>query len=316
MLEFVLLVVGLAGLCLGSDLLVRGAASLTDRYRLSDAAFGMLVLAIGTDLPELFVAADASIRSLNGEDLSGIVIGSAVGSSIGQFGLVFGAAGLIGFEALRRRYLLRNALFVVGSVVLLFAFCAGGMVSRVEGLLLAVFYALYLYVLISRGGESPDAGEPVMSGAPARDVFLLVGGLVLLWLAAELTVASAIDFARVVGLSNVAVSAIVIGMGSSLPELSVSFAALAKGRGHLSAGNLIGSNILDTLLVPGVAALISPLSVPAAVLLIDLPVLLLVSVLVILFMYVSGRGIRKPEATLLLVIYVAYVGVRLTGPGS
>ena len=84
MTDFLLLMCGMAGLWLGSETLIKGAMSLADRYRVSDAMFGMLVLAIGTDLPELFIAFDASFRSLAGEDLSGIVIGSAIGGFSGQ----------------------------------------------------------------------------------------------------------------------------------------------------------------------------------------------------------------------------------------
>jgi len=115
MIDFLLLICGIAGLWLGSEILIKGAMSLADRYRLSDALFGMLVLAIGTDLPELFVAFDASFRSLAGEDLSGIVIGSAVGSTIGQFALVFGIAGFLGYESMQRKYLPRNVFFLVGG---------------------------------------------------------------------------------------------------------------------------------------------------------------------------------------------------------
>ena len=105
-------------------------------------------------------------------------------------------------------------------------------------------------------------------------------------------------------------------MGSSLPELSVSFVALLKKRGGLSVGNLVGSNVLDTLLVPGIAAVIYPLAIPAGVLLVDLPVIFIVTVLVLSFLYVSRRGIRLPEAIVLLVIYLAYAALRLGGPGS
>ncbi|NNF17465.1 MAG: sodium:calcium antiporter [Gammaproteobacteria bacterium] len=316
MIEFLLLIAGMAGLWLGSEILIRGATALTDRYHLSDAAFGMLVLALGTDLPELFVAVDASIRSLNGFDYSGIVIGSAIGSAIGQFGLVFGAAGFIGFQAMRRRYLPRNLFFLIGSIVVVGLLSWDGQLSRLDGLLITAFYASYLYIVISRRHLSPDATVRPSTVESWRAWLWLAGGLVLLLLAAELTVASAISFGKVVGLSNVAVSAIIIGMGSSLPEMSVSFAALLKNRGALSVGNLIGSNILDTLLVPGLAAVISPLTVPRVVLLIDLPVLLLVTLLVIGFLYVSRRGVRKTEAVILLGLYAGYAIVRLTGPGS
>ncbi len=316
MIDFLLLVVGLAGLWLGSETLIRGAMSLADRYRLSDAMFGMLVLAVGTDLPELFVAFDASFRTLAGEDLTGIVIGSAIGSTIGQFALVFGVAGFIGYPPMKRKFLPRNTIFLVGGILAVFAFSLDGTISRSEGLLLCLFYASYLWVLVFRRAELPDDGEEHSDMDSWKAWLILAVGLGLLLVAAELTVKSAVSFAQSVGLSNIAVSAIVIGMGSSLPELSVSFVALLRKRGGLSVGNLVGSNVLDTLLVPGIAAVISPLVVPAAILWVDLPVLLLCTVLVLGFLYVSRRGIRSIEAAILGTIYIVYAGVRLIGPGS
>lgn len=316
MVEFLLLLVGMAGLWLGSEVLMRGAMSLSDRFHASDAVFGMLVLAVGTDLPELFVAVDASLRSLAGEELSGIVMGSAIGSAIGQFGLVFGTAGFIGYQAMRRRYFGRNAIFLVGSVLAVAAFSLDGNISRLEGALLVAYYASYLFVLITRRAKSPDISRKPVHMSHWKAWLLLGSGLVLLWVAARLTVESAVDFAALVGLSNVAVSAIIIGMGSSLPELSVSIMALLKKRGGLSVGNLVGSNVLDTLLVPGLAAIISPLAVPGAILLIDLPALLLVTLIVLFALYVSRRGVQKREAAILLAVYLGYVFLRLAGPGS
>ena len=120
MTDLLLLMCGIVGLWMGSETLIKGAMSLADRYRVSDAMFGMLVLAIGTDLPELFIAVDASLRSLAGEALSGIVIGSAIGSSVGQFALVFGIAGFIGYESMNRKFLSRNAFFLIGSIAAVF----------------------------------------------------------------------------------------------------------------------------------------------------------------------------------------------------
>lgn len=316
MTDFLLLTCGMVGLWLGSETLIKAAMSLADRYRVSDAMFGMLVLAIGTDLPELFVAFDASFRSLAGEDLSGIVIGSAIGSSIGQFALVFGVAGFIGYSSMNRKFLPRNALFLVGSIAAVFLFAYDGVISRFEGLILITCYTSYFGVIILRRAEVPDSEEEIMRMPAWRAWVVLATGLVLLLVAAELTVVYATSFAERVGLSNIAVSAIVIGMGSSLPELSVSFVALLKKRGGLSVGNLVGSNVLDTLLVPGVAAVISPLVVPAAILYVDLPILLVATILVLIFLYVTGRGVRSPEASVLLVLYIGYVLVRLGGPGS
>ncbi len=233
MTDFLLLVVGLAGLWLGSETLIRGAMSLADRYRLSDALFGMLVLAIGTDLPELFVAFDASFRSLAGEDLSGIVIGSAIGSTIGQFALVFGVAGFLGFPPMQRKFLPRNTIFLVGGIIAVFVFSLDGLITRTEGLLLTIYYAAYLVVLIFRRVELPDEGDHSPDIEVWKAWVILFIGLGLLLVAAELTVKSAASFAAEVGLSNIAVSAIIIGMGSSLPELSVSFVALLRKRSGL-----------------------------------------------------------------------------------
>lgn len=316
MMDFLLLVCGIAGLWLGSETLIKGAMSLADRYRVSDAMFGMLVLAIGTDLPELFVAFDASFRSLAGEDLSGIVIGSAIGSTIGQFALVFGVAGFMGYHPMNRKFLPRNSFFLLGSIIAVFMFSLDGGISRLEGIALMFYYACYLAVIVLRRAEMPDAEEEIEHMDAWRAWAILAAGLVILLFAAELTVVYATEFAKEVGLSNIAVSAIVIGMGSSLPELSVSFVALLRKRGGLSVGNLVGSNVLDTLLVPGVAAVISPLTVPAAMLFIDLPVLFIVTCMVLIFLYVSRRGIRAPEAAIFLTIYIGYVIVRLGGPGS
>ncbi|MBT5217920.1 MAG: hypothetical protein HOM16_00350 [Woeseia sp.] len=121
-------------------------------------------------------------------------------------------------------------------------------------------------MLIFGRAEVPESDEH----GPHIDIWkawlVLAIGFVLLLFSAQLTVESAASFAPEMGMSNMAVSAIIIGMESSLPELSVSFVALLRKRGGLSVGNLVVSNVLDTLLVPGIAATISPIFVSAAVL--------------------------------------------------
>jgi cation:H+ antiporter len=312
MLDLLLLLVGLVGLWGGSELLIRAAISLADRYRLSDAYVGMVVLAIGTDLPEIFVAGYASMRSMAGEDYSGIVIGSAVGSCIGQFGLVFGVAGCFGFAARPFRRGLRNTVFLLGGLAALAAFSLDGLISRTQGWLLIGFYAAYLVSLAVWRTPAEPSGSMPPPHTLSKDLTWLLLGLLLLLVAADLTVKHAVGFAAYVGLSQLSVSAIIIGMGSSLPEMSVSLVALWRGRGGLSVGNLLGSNVLDTLLVPGIGAALSPLPVPPEVITVDFALLALITVLVLAFVYASPRGIKVPEALLLLAIYIAYVGVRLT----
>ena len=311
MLDLLLLIGGLAGLWIGSEVLIRAAISLTDRYNVSDAVIGMFVLAIGTDLPELFIAFDASFRSLAGEDLSGIVIGSAIGSGIGQLALVFGVAGFIGFAARPWRLALRNSVFLFGAIILLLVFSLDGLITRNEGWVLVTTYSAYLCSLIFWQAANEEPEDNATSIPMVKAITYLFIGFTVLLLAAELTVVSATNFAAIVGLSNLGVSAVIIGLGSSLPELSVSIIALLKNRGGLSVGNLLGSNVLDSLLVPGLGAAISPLVIPATVLWLDLPVLAAVTLLVLGFLYLSPRGIQKIEASLLLVIYTSYALTRV-----
>ena len=285
--------------------------ALADRYHLPDVLVGMLILAIGTDLPELFITFDASLRSLAGEDLSGIIIGSALGSGIGQLGLVIGITGFIGFSPRPLRRAIRNGLFLFAAIALLAVFSLDGLISQGEGLVLMAVYGAYLCSLIIWPAMSNEAYNSADAMPVAQAVFYLFAGLILLLLAAELTVVSAADFAEFLGLSNLAVSAVIIGMGSSLPELSVSIIALLKKRGGLSVGNLMGSNVLDTLLVPGIGAALSPLVVPVTVLWLDLPVLALVTTLALVFLYVSPRGVKKVEASILLAIYLSYAFFRI-----
>ena len=207
---------------------------------------------------------------------------------------------------------LRNTVFLLGGLVVLAAFSHDGVISRTQGWLLIGCYAAYLVSLaLWRGPSQPDHIQSPQRSV-AKDVTLLLAGFVLLLGAAELTVTHAVGFARYIGLSQLSVSAVIIGMGSSLPELSVSLVALWRGRAGLSVGNLMGSNVLDTLLVPGIGAAIYPLAVLPEVISVDIAVLALVTVLVLTFLYASPRGIKMPEALLLLTIYLVYIGIRLT----
>ena len=311
MLDFLLLVLGLAGLWGSSELLINAAVSIADRYRLSDAYIGMVVLAIGTDLPEIFVAVDASLHTLVGEDFSHIIIGSAIGSSIGQLGLVLGIAGCFGFAPRPFRRIWRNALFLLGGLAVVALFSRDGVISRDQGWILMSIYAAYLASLALWRPAAEDISTPPPQHAVSKDlVFLLVGFAILLG-SAELTVTHAVSFATYIGLSQLSVSAVIIGLGSSLPELSVSLIALWRGRGGLSVGNLMGSNVLDTLLVPGIGAAISPLLVPRELLTVDIPILALITALALGFIYASPRGIKMPEALTMLAIYLVYVGIRL-----
>jgi cation:H+ antiporter len=310
-MDFLLLILGLAGLVIGTELTIGGALAISRRYGLPEFVVGLLVLSVGSDLPELAVAIDAGIRNLVAGEAAGVVVGSAIGSSVAQISFVLGTAGMLTYLTLPRRYVYRHGGMLLGATVLLALFALDGTVTRVEGTALIVVYVMYVVALLARervGGELDEyAGANGIVGAWLR----LAVGLAVVGLASELTVRSVVGIAETFGLRETMIAALVIGLGTSLPELAISVNAVLRKRVSLSVGNIVGSNIFDTLVPIGAAALIAPLPFDRGIFTFDLPWLFGLTV-VVLVMFVVRRGLQRSEAALLLGLYAAYVVLKLT----
>lgn len=307
-----LLIGGLIGLGISAELVVRGASGLARRFALSETFVGLAILSVGTDLPEIAIAVDASVRSLLGEGHGGVALGSAIGSSIAQISLVLGTVCLIGLLFASKRALFLYGTGLVGAWILLFATATDFSISRTEGAVLVIAYAGF-FLLLLKNRISSDNAEEDQSVSSGRAWTLLAAGFILLLAATELTVISVLSLAETYRISEATISVIILGIGSSLPELSLSTWAIVRKRAGLSLGNLMGSNILDTLLAPGIAAAISPIVVESETLWIDLPVLLLVTLVVLLFLWFYPRGLRRWHGGLILAIYMLYVFGRFGG---
>jgi cation:H+ antiporter len=309
-LDFLLLVLGILALLAGTELAVGGAISLAKRHGISEFFVGLVILSIGSDLPEIAVAVGAGLTSLLEQDASGVVVGSAIGSVIAQIGLVLGITGLLSFLTLPRRYVFRHGAVLLGSTVLLFLAAFDGVVSRIEGLTMIVVYALYLVVLLSRESV-PASAQATVTGNGAIPWVRVVVGLVLISIGSELTVASVVTIATRLEINEAVISALLIGLGTSLPELSISLAAILRKKVHLSVGNIIGSNIFDTLLPISTAALIAPVLVAPEILWFDLVYAFFLT-LIVLFLFYRRFGLQRWEATLVLCLYAGYVLVKLS----
>ena len=310
-MDIVLLVIGLAGLWLGTEVTIHGAVSIAKRYGVSEFIIGLVVLSIGSDLPELSIAIDAGLKNLAGGNYSDIVVGSALGSSLGQIGFVLGFVGLLSVLTLPRGVIYRHGSTLLGSLMLVALFGYDGTVTFTEGAALLLVYAIYLVALLNEVSVSADIEQngqmPLW-----RSLLYLTVGLAIVIVSAELTVSSVVDVARTLGLSESLVAVILIGLGSSLPELTISVAAVSKGHHRLSVGNLIGSNVFDTLVPIGAAAVIAPLGFDEGMLRFELPYLIFVTAAVIFF-FLYKRGIQRWEAAVILALYCAYVLIKLTG---
>jgi cation:H+ antiporter len=307
--EFLYLIAGVAGLWLGTELTIGGALAIAKRHRLSEFFVGLLILSIGSDLPELAVAVDAGIKGLLGRDASAVVVGTSVGSVVAQIGFVLGVVGVISILKLERGYVYRHGATLLGATLFLYWVALDGQVTRFEGAVLIALYAGYVLALMN-GANVPDEEPRPLSVGGLSSWLALIAGLGVVIFSSEVTVNSVVEIAHVFQISESLISVLIIGIGTSLPELSISISAILKRRTELSVGNVIGSNILDTLLPIGLAAVVSEVAVEAGFLRFDIPfILVLTSVVLGLFLF--RGGIRRPAGLVILSLYGCYVVLKL-----
>ncbi|MBW2275211.1 MAG: sodium:calcium antiporter [Deltaproteobacteria bacterium] len=312
--DLVWILVSLVGLEIGTQLVVDNAVRISKHYRVPETVIGLSLLAIGTDLPELVISLDASMRNLGGADASGIITGNAVGSALAQIGFVLGCSGLLGVLSMSKQYLYRHGSALLGSLVLLFLVGLDGVVTRGEGMMLVTVYVVYLASLLDEAqvkrGESAAQGRLFDPSAPRTAWFVLALGLTIVVGSAELAVTSATNLARAWEIDQTVVAILILGLGSSLPEFAISTKAVLQKRGSLSVGNLIGSNIFDTLVPVGVSALIVPLAFDAGLLRFEIPYLFALSLLVLVFFF-RNDGVHRRESAVALAAYGAYAVIKL-----
>jgi cation:H+ antiporter len=201
---------------------------------------------------------------------------------------------------------------LLGSLVLLAIFGYDGQVTRVEGIVLVaayVAYLLFIFIDVMAPGEN-DEHEP--DRGLAVSLAYLVVGLIIVVGSAEVTVSSAVSVATALNVKQSFVAIVIIGLGSSLPELSISLGAMLKRRATLSVGNLIGSNVFDTLVPIGVAAVIAGLEFEGDMWREELPLLFILTS-VVLFFFIRKVGIQKFEAIIILGFYIGYVTTEILG---
>ena len=311
MLELIFLIFGIAGLGVGAELVTRGALNIGQHFKISQIFMGLTVLALGSDLPELVVNIGGAIKQLGGIETSGIIVGDVIGSCFGQIGLILGIVGLFGVLTLTKKQLLRDGLTMVSSVVILFLVSFNGSITRAEGIILILIYILYLITLYRE-----ERVHEKIPRAPRLhllwSVISLLGGFVLLIYSSNLTLDNAIFLSEKWGIAQSIVGILLVGVGTSLPELAIAISAVRKNASGMAIGNLIGSNIFDALVPIGVAAIITQLNISVYIRFFDLPMLFLLSLIVLYLFGLKKLRLRKRGALLLLVIFAAYAALKVT----
>ncbi len=304
-----LLIAGLLLLFFGAEALVRGATAISLRAGIPPLIVGLTVLAFSTSSPELVVGLKAAWTG-NG----GICLGNVIGSNIANTGLILGIAAIILPLGINRQIIRREIPVMLGMTFLFAIFMWGDVIGRLEGLIL--FIGLIAYVIFSvitarKSGETapPEEVESVAINLGrhwAIDVAMLIGGLGILILGADLMVTSAVNIATALGASEVLIGLTIVAIGTSLPELATSVVAALKKQSDLMVGNLIGSNIFNLGAILGSASLLRPIA-NDGITVIDISILLLFSMALIPIMLTNYK-ISRIEGVLLLVGYLGYMG--------
>jgi len=251
--DLLYVVVAVVALWFGADQFVTGASRVARRLGVPGLVIGLTVVAFGTSAPEFAVTIDAALAGQ-----SDISVANVVGSNVLNLGFILGGVALIRAMAVSRILVRRDGLLLVASTGLLLVVALDGRLSALEGGLLFASLLAYLVVL-ARAGSDGTATAADQFHAP--DVGRLLVGLALVVGGGHLLVVSAVDIARVAGVSEWVIGLTIVAAGTSLPEFATSLAAARAGKAGISAGNLVGSCIFNALGVLGLAAVVNPLTV-------------------------------------------------------
>ncbi|MFH1327876.1 MAG: calcium/sodium antiporter [Candidatus Bathyarchaeota archaeon] len=302
LLESVLLGVGLIMLMKGADWLTDGAVKAARRFGISEFIIGLTIIAIGTSLPELSVSTAASLA---GE--GDVAVANVVGSSIFNIAVILGI-GLIIVSVSTKNSFFHSGLIMVGFSLSLLLVLADLQISRLEGLLLLAAFIAYIVYLMRSKHFKVEAPATQASGKAWRSILLLGVGLVLIIAGAELVLSSAIHIAEALNISRWVISAVIIAIGTSLPEIVVMVVSALRRSLGISVGTLIGSNIVNIGVVLGVASLVRPMTISTPLVWLDLVVLALIAAVLVFFTR-TGWRLSRWEGLILLLLYLVYIGV-------
>jgi cation:H+ antiporter len=322
-LESFYLLAGIGLLVCGGEVLVRGAASLARSLHVSPLTTGLTVVAFGTSAPELAVNLLAAWRGSGA-----LAFGNVMGSNLANIGLVLGCSALLRPIPVRSqiaRLEIPIMLFTAGAGIVLGLDRVFGdppdQYGRGEGLALTFLFAMFLYYTYlgarrDRANHVPDPEAEHDVGETARirlrALVTILFGIGILWAGAHLTVVGAAGLARRFAVSEAIIGISIVAVGTSLPELAASLAAVRSNQPDLVVGNVLGSNIFNVLLVLGASAVVRPVPVPpggAA----DLVMVGIFSVMLLGAAAVNRRRISRLDGVILLGAYLAYLGWRTGG---
>lgn len=318
--DIIWLIIGLAAILAGANLLTDGASAVARRFGISELVVGLTVVAFGTSTPELVISVLSAAR-----DTAGLAVGNVVGSNIFNILVIVGITAIVRPISVGRDIMSTEIPLVILSSLLLIVMANGplldgaplSVITRVDGIILLIFFILFMRETLVRSRRRPAPAPEAASGPTAnpaanemplaKSLVFIVLGLAGLIIGGDRFVAGASDIARGMGVSDAVIGLTIVAVGTSLPELAASVAAALKGNSDMALGNVIGSNVFNIFLVLGAAATVRPLPL-GDVTAVDLGTLMGASLLFWICGWLVGRRtVTRGEGVMLTALYVAYM---------
>lgn len=318
MITYLLLIIGFFLLIKGADFFVDGSSSIAKILKVPSIIIGLTIVAFGTSMPEASVSVTAAIQGQNE-----LAVSNVIGSNIFNLMVVLGASALVRPMQVKWSLLKREFPFSIIITLLLLVVMTGFdfqdilmgdkefVLSRMGGVvLLILFFGFVVSAVIdamrsrqniAKSGEPEEEYEAL---TPVRSVVYIVIGIAGIVVGGDFVVKSASDIAASFGLSQTFIGLSIVALGTSLPELVTSMVAAKKGENDLAVGNVVGSNIFNILLILGVSASISPITVNA--LAVQDTIILIVASFLVYVCAISRKGLSKLEGSMFLLFYAGF----------
>ncbi|MFW9950292.1 MAG: calcium/sodium antiporter [Candidatus Thorarchaeota archaeon] len=333
LVSILFLILGFFGLYFGAKFVIISLENIADRLNISHIMVGLTILSIGTSLPEIAVSIMGGIDKILGIDpyIDGIVIGNKIGSFMTQITLIIGILAVSKPIFVSKWELRREGPMLFISVLTFLFFSLDGILTQFEALLMIIIYLIYLIFVIwserrlqkiklesnyiEKERLDTVSFEPIKTprkkSSTPRDIGIFLVGLIILVIAAETTLLSAHDLSKEFHIPENVIGILIVGFGTSLPELVADLTAIRRGSFGLAVGDILGSNVCDILLATGSGAIIINFNVPFIILVFDIPVLFL-ALFLVLYLLWTEKTLKRWEGSLLIGFYSVYAILKVT----
>jgi cation:H+ antiporter len=313
MLTHILIIVAaLVVLGVSAHFLVHSSVRIAKLFNVSEIWIGLTIVAMGTSAPEIAVSVSAALKGQGA-----LSVGNVIGSNIFNLGFILGVVSIIAPQKIAKKMLYRDMTVLLISTAVITLMLLNQFISLLEGgILLALLVAYNVFLWVKKDLPHEDEVEDEKKGKWYDFIILLVS-LYILVTAADYAVESAVFIAESYGISEWAIGATIVAAGTSLPEIATSVIATLKGKFGLSVGNVVGSDIFNSLGIIGISAVVAPLNVESGNTIAGMPdnifsmVLLVATIFIIGIMMRTGWKISRLEGSLLLTIAIARMGFEI-----